>query len=345
MKKLLKISALLMAVAIAFSSCTKEQSSMNIEDIPYKATLKGCLVYDMGQSYSNGKYVQMIKPASGVKVTVRVENSQLDPRGLAQGYTVYADTTDANGQYEVEVPSTSNGVTVKVKPETFTGTYSEVESISNGTPVMKQSEVYYEVTEKTVTIVPGDLAVCDAVYTSKNRSAFDQSYDYNLSLQVITGQNNYEKKYDKEAGKYVAKRDYVPAKNVDITIDVEYESEVKTFMATSNNDGIATFFIPAKEQVWNTYIKFNAKTYAVSTFNFCKNEYDDELGKYVTKEYVIEGGTFEQKSPSTNTYKYKTLYSADEVFVATEKISMIFYPFVSVDAFGYYPSDWDYITF
>ena len=344
MKNILKISAVLLALAMAFSSCTKVQSSMSIDDIPYKATVKGCLVYDMGQGYSNGKYIQQINPAAGVKVIVRVENSQLDPKGQAQGYTVYADTTDANGIYEIEVPSTSNGVEVKVKPETFTGKYYEVESIQNGAPVMKETEVYYEVNEKTISIIPGDLAVCDGVYTCNERSAFEK-FDYNVRLQVMVGKNSYSKKYDKDKSKYVIEKKYVAANNVDLTIDGYYSSGVKTFMATTNNSGYATFTIPSKERVWDASVRVEARTFGVSEFTYMAEEYDDKVGKYVVNEYTIEGGTFEQFTPSSNSYRTITLYGSDEVFVANQKVAMVFEPYVSSEDFGYSSYEWNYISF
>lgn len=345
MKNLLKISALLVSFVLLYSSCTKVQSSMSIDDIPYKATVKGCLVYDMGQGYTNGKYVQLLKPAANVKVTVRVSNDQLDPNGEAQGYTVYTDTTDVNGIYEVTVPSTSEGVEVLVKPETFTGTYSEVTSVEDGNPVIKESQVYYEVNEKTVNIVPGDVAICDGIYTDKSRSAFDK-YEYNLSFQLIVRQNSYTKSLNKETSNYVIKDEFVPTKSADVLIDVKYPSgEYKTFGATTNSEGIAQFTIPSKSETMTASINIEVKTFAESKFNFCKQEYDYIDSKYVIKEYTIEGGTFRQIKPNTNYYTSYDLYSAEEVFCTSQKVTMIFHPYATQESYGYDPNDWYNRTF
>ena len=187
------------------------------------------------------------------------------------------------------------------------------------------------------------MAVCDGVYTCKERSAFEK-YDYNVRLQVMVGKNNYSKKYDKEKSKYVIEKKYVAANNVDLTIDVNYSSGVKTFMATTNN-GYATFTIPSKERVWDASVRVEARTFGVSEFTYMAEEYDDKVGKYVVNQYTIEGGTFEQFSPSANSYRTITLYGADEVFVANQKVAMVFEPYVNIEDFGYNSYEWNYISF
>ena len=74
-------------------------------------------------------------------------------------------------------------------------------------------------------------------------------------------------------------------------------------------------------------------------------EYDDKVGKYVVNEYTIEGGTFEQFTPSSNSYRTITLYGSDEVFVANQKVAMVFEPYVSSEDFGYSSYEWNYISF
>jgi hypothetical protein len=138
---------------------------------------------------------------------------------------------------------------------------------------------------------------------------------------------------------------YVAANNVDLTIDVNYGSEVKTFMATTNNSGYATFTIPSKERVWDASVRVEARTFGVSEFTYMVEEYDDKVGKFIINEYTIEGGTFEQFSPNANSYSTITLYGADEVLVANQKVRMVFEPSADSKDFGYKSYEWHSISF
>lgn len=128
----------LIAIAIAtvaFSSCTEDQTSLSINDIQGKATIIGSFVYNDGQTYpgSTTTSVSSDKPAMNVKVYVKVSNASLSSNSNAKGYTTFETSTDANGEYEIEIPAVENGVEVSIQAESFIGRkYSTVSGSTTG---------------------------------------------------------------------------------------------------------------------------------------------------------------------------------------------------------------------
>ncbi len=171
--KILTKFMLPLTAALMLLGCAKEQSSLTISDIEGEATITGCLTYTTGQSYENGTSVENFAPASKVRVQVKVQNSDLDPSGNADGYTVYETTTDNEGNYSVSIPALDQGVTAVVKAQSFTGKRTFVNGFdATNNVLISEKDVVYETGNTTLNSVePGDIKVCDIMYGYKERGS------------------------------------------------------------------------------------------------------------------------------------------------------------------------------
>ena len=72
---------LLASALVVFSSCLKEQTSLDIEKIPGTAKVTGTLVIWEGTDFVDGKFVSLKKPSANTEVTVRVHNNSFTTGG------------------------------------------------------------------------------------------------------------------------------------------------------------------------------------------------------------------------------------------------------------------------
>ncbi|WP_308756792.1 hypothetical protein [uncultured Bacteroides sp.] len=165
-------------VTVALSSCSEDQTSLSINDIQGKATIIGSFVYNDGQTYSSSTTtpVSPDKPAMNVKMYVKIENSSLSPNNNAQGYTTFETSTDANGEYEIEIPAVENGVEVSIQAESFIG--KKYSTTSGGTTgignsVLTKEGVYEAAPIQLSGVKPNDIIA--AGKKSYNFTSFDHT--------------------------------------------------------------------------------------------------------------------------------------------------------------------------
>lgn len=330
MKKLISKILTVSAVGIVvLTGCSKEQTSFDLEDIQTKAKIVGNLSYDAGQGYSSGQYTQLIKPAANTRVIAKVSNSSLSPNGESKGYTYYETTTDSNGAYELELPAVDYGTIVEIVPDMFKGTYNTVESVSNNTPKFNNEDVYYEVDGETFEIKPYETVVFDAIYTPEGRN-IAQPYKYTSTFIVKVGEGVYDYNIDSE--EVEQKFNIASNKNVIATINgISYG-------ATTDKNGNATFIIPSEEKEWKANAIIKVEGYTSSQYKYYTREYDKTNKKYIIKKNVIEGGCYMQNTDDVD-YSF-TFYGIDGVMPLL-KVRMIFYPFSTVEDYGYNPNDWN----
>jgi hypothetical protein len=335
MKNLFLKFASLMSALLILTACTPEQSSFDVEEIPGKAKIMGTLSYDAGQSYSNGKYVQLFKPAANVKVYVKVSNASLSPNGKATGYTYYETTTNAEGVYQIEVPAVEvNGATtVKIAPEAFMATYSKVVSVNNNVPVYEKEEVLFKIAEETRTVVPNDIQIFDKQYTHNDRN-LPEALPYNTTFAVKVGKPVYSK-VQNENGTYSVSRSYanLSGKNVVVKVGDMY------YGATTDYKGEATFVIPSKAKKWSTSISVDIPSYVASEkFVFYKREYNNTTGQYEINKYEISNGIYELNSNDTSR---NVSFSGIDGVRSLLKVRMVYKPLYGQDTYGYDYSDWN----
>ena len=326
--------AMLSLALMAMVGCSKEQSSLEIQDIPGKAKILGSFSYDAGQGYSNGVYVQLIKPAANVKVVVKVDNSSLSPNGKATGYTYYETTTDEQGAYEVQVPAVDKGTIVMVAPEPFFETYTKVVSVDNGTPVSEKEEKLYKISPETRNVTPNDIQIFDAKYTDQERD-IEEPYKYNSTFVVKVGKPICEKEYDYNSGSYTIEKKYGPAVGQDVVVKVgDYY-----YGATADSEGCATFVIPSEKKAWSTSVQIGALAYT-GKFTYYAETYDYYGEREVTEHKIP--GTFEQSG--SDAVQSVTFKGIDGVPAPVVKVRMLFRPFEGEETYGYSAYDWNYLS-
>lgn len=289
MKKLTKKSIMVAFVILAtvLVGCKpepKEQSSVSIDDFKKEATIVGTLSYDRGQDFDGTKYTRLIEPVANVTVVAVLQNSDFAPNSNASGNFTYKATTNEKGEFEITVPVSEKGVTVRVKTNDFVGQYRSVISVKDGKPVYDEEEVVYTLAEKTFFLEPDDVKLADGIFTCEERD-LPEEYKYFSEYQVIVGQAKYTE------DKNTVNKQYVEAKNVDVVINVTYKNETFKYVSSTDSDGVATFNIPTTELNWTPVIEVKANPYMEEKFTYYKEEPNDTTT--VIKKYTLSG-RFEQ---------------------------------------------------
>lgn len=330
---------------LAVTSCGNDQTSLSIEDIQGKAKIVGSLAYSEGQSYENGQYAELIKPASQKRVFVKVSNGSLDPKGTASGYTTYETMTDENGNYEIEIPAVEKaaGTNIIVQPETFVGTRTLLTGVENGQPKFEQKEVVFEIAERSLVVKPNDIKVEDLTYGFTERN-MEEGFPVTVPLNVKVGLGVFKSDY--YTNRRVCDFDFRQGTSVMITVTYDGIMEnnsamTRNYAVTTDYNGEAHFNIPAKDKQWsNVNISIKAMPFTVSSFNY----YD-----YYGTQYVINGGVYRQYYGGGIVDAVDTVvdFTGLDGVTAYVEARMVFVPFVGVEDYGYsYNSyDWDMISF
>ena len=301
----------LIMVAIAFATilvgckpAPVEQSSVSIDDFKETATITGTLQYDEGQDFDGTKYTRLIKPAANITVTAVIANSEFSATTTGSGNLTYTATTDAKGNFEIKVPVTSKGVEVRVKAANFTGQYHRIIDVKDGKPVYTHEEGIYRLEDQTFTLEPNDVEVADGVFTYTEREN-EEEYIYYSEYKVVVGKQTYTKSTEGEAR--VVKQ-YREAKDVDVIIEVEFDDETFKYVASTNNDGIATFNIPTHTMTWKPTISVTANPFAEEKFTYYRKEWSESEGDSIVRKYTFSG-KFEQVSGKTDNPIFNSIES------------------------------------
>ncbi|MBQ3261020.1 MAG: hypothetical protein IJA66_07995 [Alistipes sp.] len=342
MKKiLLRLTTSFFAVFIVLlSSCSKEQTSLSIEDIEGRAKVIGSYYYDAGQSYENGKYVQMIKPVAGVTVHALVSNASLSPDGNSSGYTTYSTKTDKDGKFEIKVPVVSKGTSVIIRSTPFQGIHTTVVDVSNNRPVFDEQNVVYAAADTNLTLKPNDVKFVDSKFVKDSEQNIETGFPYHSTCVVKVGEATYNKVNVNNI--YQIEKAYEEASGVDVLIHIEQNGTMYTYGATTNSKGEATFVIPSKEQRWSTSVTIEVNPYLKTNYIYYKSEGD------TINQYRISSGTYSMFSGSyfvdsvTTSAEFSDLPSAPAPVL---KVRMVFEPFEGEDVYGYSYYDWRNVSF
>ena len=128
----MKKSLLALSITLALFSCKKdkETSDFSQTDVTGTTTIKGnvnknVITPNGAGAWTNTTRVNM----AGVVVSVKINKGGfqgLYPNAVANGADVYTGTTDANGNYAINVKSNSQGVAAMITIDGFTGTQDTI---------------------------------------------------------------------------------------------------------------------------------------------------------------------------------------------------------------------------
>lgn len=169
MDKLTRIKTLIACaiVALGFSSCSEDQTSLSIDNIQGKAIIKGSFVYDDNKTSSSSTAVNTEKPVMNTTVYVMINNSSFNNNSSSYGgYTTLETTTDAQGKYEIEIPAVENGVTVTIKAKSFEAPYYKINS-NSGSGTAQNSVIAKDAVYSSPEIILSDIKPNDIIAAGK----------------------------------------------------------------------------------------------------------------------------------------------------------------------------------
>lgn len=127
----MKKSLLALSLTALLFSCKKEtKTDFTATDVTGTTTVKGTCTKNIITPNGSGGWTNNSRvPASGVLVQIKVNKNQLYPNSIAQGADVYSATTDANGNWSINVKSNASGVNGYM---TIAGFNSTLDTLING---------------------------------------------------------------------------------------------------------------------------------------------------------------------------------------------------------------------
>lgn len=253
MKTIFKATMLLVSALVAFSSCLREQTSLDIKDIPGTAKVTGTLVICEGTDYVDGKYVFLKKPSANTEVTIRIDNSSFTNSG--EGTTDYTAVTNEAGYFECVIPAVDAGVNFNVSVPSFVGDYLKIKGAKEGQVVVEKVNGVYAV-DKSVSysVNPGDImdVYLEYMHEASNKAWY---FETTVPLQVYVGKAwaapTSVKKQDIIDGskEYEHNGEVLPAEDVAVKLDVVYNKlngHKETLVGFSDSKGFVQFDIPAE---------------------------------------------------------------------------------------------------
>lgn len=336
--------ALLLAVVLAMVGCAKEQSSMEAGSMPNRAKIVGSYSYDEGQDIVGGNYVCLIKPAVGVKVEIRIDADEYSDNA-SDGVITYYTRTDEEGRFEISIPVPDDGVTARVKPVDFVGTYTAVEDVDDGEPVYVEKEVVFSANEAQIDLMPNDIEIHDGLYYHNERN-IEEGYNYASEYNVLVGKATYSMGWN-EDNEEIILQEYKAAKGIDVIISVSYENgKTLKYVSTTNSFGLAKFSIPAKREKWSANIAIDVLTQVVDNFVYYTEEYEYDEETYeetvTIRRYDIEGGYYQQAGNFTTSVSFDKI---DGMPTPETRVRMNFIPFDDVEDYGYSAYEWYDVEF
>lgn len=311
--KALAACALTAALAIG---CTEEQSSLEISDMPGKATIQGLVTYSEGTILENGKFKELMKPAAGKQVDILLNNA--DYQSTASGKTLYKTIkTDANGRFSLAVPVPVDGnVTATVRPHAFEGEFNTVERINNEIKAVKDT-VYFYTTGQTLTLSSGAIKTAECEYDQYDSRDQVTTFNQYVTFGGVVGKQ-MEKYYAavsttiKEEGANKGKLDLVSAPrrvtyydkmaNADLLVNVTYYSLTRTYNCTTNANGEFSLSVPVNELPCTLTCKIEAMP-VVSDYTF----YEEVEKEWSETELAKWASYYQYRFPYTTDYKSKTV--------------------------------------
>ncbi len=167
----MKNTILALSLTAILVSCKKDdpENTFTPTDVTGTTTVKGnisknVITPDGSGGWTNSSTARIA--AKDVHVSITVAKKSLYPNSSAQGADVYRATTDADGNYSMNVKTNAQGVEALVTIEGFTGT---LDTIANG-ETRKGLSTSFQGTNFTKTLVIGQTAQIDYSFNSNQIS-------------------------------------------------------------------------------------------------------------------------------------------------------------------------------
>lgn len=353
--KLLKKLFVVAAATMMFASCSDEQSTFDIENVPGRALVQGVVNCNYGANYVNGKLEYEIKPVANLTVLLTIKNNEYQS-GLT-GTTVLETVTNENGEYSFEVPVTLSGLKGEISTAQFKGVRTVVERKNNKVVTSEQNVVFgaksTEVALDNYGIMYQNL-MCNVTSTDESVD----TYAYYASIKGTIGKNI--ELYTAPHAEYndygnmigvmdgVTEKVFTGAANVDLIIRTKCNDNDIVFNATTNSMGVFTIDVPVigfpadikysveimpVETTFTTYVRDEEPT----TYKFDGRNYN----LYAMTAHTIKG-MYSQTIWSTgdNTLNFLT-GSYAKTF---EMKGLLFTAFPEEDVYDYNPYSWSDAT-
>ena len=330
MKKLTQMRFIIVALVFAtiLIGCKKQQSSVSIEDFTEKAIISGTLQYDEGQGFDGTKYTRIIKPAANITLTAFVANSEYSTTTSAEGDITFTTTTDAEGNFEIEIPVTNEGVDVTLKANSFKGQYNRIIDVKNGAPVYSNENGIYKFNERSFFLKPNDIKIANDIFTFEVAEDIIE-FPYHSKYQVVINKASYTKDFIENE----IRKQYVPANNVEVIINVNDGEKTYKYTASTNVDGIATFNIPTKTLTWSPDIEITTKQFTTNNFIYYR-KYNGEITQHILSGYYRANSYTDH--PQFNDINGMPTTQCEDI------IKMKFYTFDGTEDYGHNNEYWGY---
>ena len=284
----MRFTSIIVAIAAGmlgfFSSCTKDQSSYTMDSLQGTTTITGVVKYDpgyqeteSGASILGGTYI----PASNVTVNVSVPYSSLGIKG--EGSKSYTVTTDANGQYTLQLPMSLGDdqlADISVTAESFYATYNlymKGSQETSFTVVELENTLFNAVPVRDVTATRNNVnkvddILCDAEY--------DEEEEYQ-GVTTINGTVLYSPGWWLDDNNDPQKEKDVPAIGARVSVEVPIADQKKvTYSTLVNASGEYSLEVPMNISSQMSTMTVSVASY-IAQYTSCERVYDYEEGKYV----------------------------------------------------------------
>ncbi len=324
---------------LVFTSCSEDQSSFDIQDVPGRCLIEGVIKYNEGTTVENGHFAHSYKPAANLEVTVTVDNSNY---GDLRGESVFTTVTDSEGKYSIEIPAPRNTVDATITTADFRGTRTYITD-ENNKIVTKTQDVIFRgmssayIHSEGIVYANFECTSCsvNSTITGLNELAKIEGSVGRGIEYVVPAEPIYNDSYNL-IGYRDARRSYVFDKcRADLIVRVNYQNEIYTYNVTSGNDGSWTLQVPVKE--------FPADF----TYEVMAMPYDSEYTHYVEEEgkYDYYGSERTYTTYAGHTIKgfynrkwtptYQASFPVANQVCKSESKLLVFEPFNGVETFGY----------
>lgn len=284
----MKFTSIIVAIAAGvlglLSSCTKDQSSYTMDSLQGTTTITGVVKYDpgyqeteSGASILGGTYI----PASNVTVNVSVPYSSIGITG--EGSKSYTVTTDANGQYTLQLPMSLGDnqlADISVTAESFYATYNlymKGSQETSFTVVELENTLFNAVTDRDVTAIRNNVnkvddILCDAEY--------DEEEEYQ-GVATINGTVLYSPGWWLDDNNDPHKEKDVAAigARVSVVVPIADQKEV-TYSTLVNASGEYSLEVPMNISSQMSTMTVSVASY-IAQYTSYERVYDYEEGKYV----------------------------------------------------------------